>query len=202
MTETDTSPDKKPNKFWLEFGPLLVFFVAYQYMRISGIEDAMLKAAGVFMVLAVLALIYARIRYNQVSKLLIFTTLIIVVTAGLAILSGNKVIFYMKPTILNTLFGVGVIGGVLVKKNVIQMLLGDAFELPMKAWNNLAIRWGIFFFVMAALNEFIWRNFSENFWATFKLAGFLPLTLIFSLSQMPYIFKHGKVKGMEEEPAD
>jgi len=199
MTDTDTHPAKKPNKFWLEFGPLLVFVIAYQYMRRTDVSEPMLKAAGIFMILAVISLIFAKIRYDQVSKVLVFTTLIIVVTAGLAILSGNPVIFYMKPTILNALFGIGVIGGVMMKKNVIQMFLGEAFEMPVKAWNNLAIRWGVFFFAMAALNEFIWRNFDENFWVNFKLFGFVPITLLFSLSQMPFIFKHGKVKGMEEE---
>lgn len=101
----------------------------------------------------------------------------------------------MKPTIVNTLFGIGVVGGAFLGKNVLKMLLGDAIELPDVKWNSLAIRWGIFFFAMAILNEVIWRNFSEDFWVKFKVFGFMPLTLIFTLSQLPFIQKHGKMRG-------
>jgi len=127
--------------------------------------------------------------------MLLFSTAIIVVTAGLAIWSGNKTIFYMKPTVINILFGVAVIAGVFLKKNVIKMMMGEAIELPDAKWDRLAIRWGLFFFAMAALNEFIWRTQTEEFWATFKVFGFLPLTFVFTLTQIPFIQKHGTMRG-------
>ena len=74
------------------------------------------------------------------------------------------------------------------------MMMGDAFELPDIKWNTLAIRWGGFFFVMAILNEIVWRNFSENFWVNYKVFGGLSLTLLFTLTQIPYILKHGSMK--------
>jgi len=158
----------------------------------------MLWAAGVFAIAAVLALAISWIKYKHVSGMLIFATAIIVVTAGLAIAFDNKAIFFIKPTIINTLFGIAVIGGVFLKKNVIKMMMGSAFEMSDSHWNTLAIRWGLFFFAMAALNEFIWRNYSEEFWAGFKVFGFLPLTLVFTLTQLPFIQKHGKMLGMPE----
>jgi intracellular septation protein len=129
--------------------------------------------------------------------MLLFSTAIIVLTAGLAIWSGNKTIFFMKPTVINALFGVAVIGGVFMKKNVIKMMMGEAIDLPDTKWDTLAIRWGIFFFAMAALNELIWRTQTEDFWATFKVFGFLPLTFVFTLAQIPFIQKHGKLRGAE-----
>ena len=72
-------------------------------------------------------------------------------------------------------------------------MLGSAFDLPEKSWNQLAFRWGGFFFACAAINEIVWRNFGEAFWANFKLFGFFPLTILFTLSQLPFILKHGKV---------
>ena len=116
-------------------------------------------------------------------------------TAGRAFWSGNKIIFYMKPTIVNILFGAAVIGGVFLKKNVIKMMMGEAIELPDAKWDTLAIRWGVFFFAMAALNECIWRTQTEEFWATFKVFGFLPLTFVFTLTQLPFIQKHGNLRG-------
>ena len=95
---------------------------------------------------------------------------------------------------MNIIFGVAVLGGVFFKKNVIKMLMGSAFELPDDKWNVLAIRWGIFFFALAAINEVVWRHFSTEFWIGFKTFGFLPITLIFTLSQVPFLTKYGKMR--------
>jgi len=192
------SPPQKPNNLWLDFGPLLIFFAAFQFFKRQNPDDAMLKAAGVFALAATLALIISWVKHKSVSGMLIFATLIIVLTAGLAIAFDNKAIFFIKPTIINALFGIAVIGGVLIKKNVIKMMMGSAFEMQDIHWNKLAIRWGLFFFAMAALNEFIWRNYSEDFWASFKVFGFLPLTLVFTLTQLPFIQKHGKIIGADK----
>jgi len=190
-----STAEKKPNKFWLELGPLLAFFAAFQYFKRAHPDEAMVWAAGILAVLASLALSYSWFKHKYVSGVLILTTVLVVVFAGLTFFTGNKIFLFMKPTIVNTLFGLGVIGGALMGKNVLKMLLGEAFELPDAKWNSLAIRWGLFFFAMAILNELIWRNFSEDFWIKFKVFGFMPLTLIFTLSQLPFIQKHGKMRG-------
>ena len=195
MTEETQNPAKKPNNFWIDFGPLLVFFASFQYFKRSQPEQAMLWAAGIFAVVAVIALLIGWLKYKHISKMLIFSTAIIVVTAGLALLSGDKRIFFMKPTVINILFGLAVIGGIFFKKNVIKMMMGEAIALPDAKWDILAIRWGLFFFAMAALNEFIWRTQTEDFWATFKVFGFLPLTFAFTLTQLPFIQKHGTMSG-------
>ena len=195
MSDTPQSPSKKPGSFWLDFGPLLVFFASFQYFKRKAPDDAMLWAAGLFAVVAVIALLIGWVKHRYISKMLLFSTAIIVVTAGLAIWSGNKTIFYMKPTIINALFGAGVLGGIFFKKNVIKMMMGEAVSLPDTKWNTLAVRWGLFFFAMAALNEVIWRTQSEEFWVNFKVFGFLPLTFVFTLLQLPFIQKHGKMRG-------
>ena len=87
-----------------------------------------------------------------------------------------------------------ILGGVVFKKNVIKMFIGSAFELPDDKWNIMAIRWALFFFAMAILNEVIWRNFSESFWTNFKVFGFLPLTILFTATQIPFLTKYGKIR--------
>ena len=194
--EATSAAPRPNNSFWLDFGPLLIFFVAFHWLRRDHPDEAMLWAAGVFAVAAVIALGLGWLRHKRVSGMLLLSTAIIVVTAGLALLSDNKVIFYMKPTIVNSLFGIAAIGGALVGRNVIKLMIGDAFTLPDAAWNGLAYRWGAFFFAMAALNEFIWRTMSEEFWVNFKVFGFLPLTIVFTLALIPYIRRHGGLKGL------
>lgn len=193
MTEnTPTPTTKKPTSFWLDFGPLLVFFVAYKWLQRSRPDEAMLMAAGIFAGVAVIALAVSWLRHRTVSGILIFSTFVIVATAALAIFFDDKRIFFIKPTFMNTLFGVAILAGVAFKKNILELILGGAFTMEMSKWNVLAVRWAIFFFAMAALNEVIWRNFSEDFWATFKVFGFMPITIIFTLTQLPFIQKHGE----------
>lgn len=184
------------NHVWLDFGPLLIFFGTFHWIKRDNPDDAMLIAAGIFAVAAVIAVIIGWFRYKSVSPMLLLSTGIIVITAGLALLADNPIIFYMKPTIVNALFGIAAIGGVIVNRNVIRLLIGTAFTLPEKIWDTLAIRWGLFFFAMAAINELVWRTQSEEFWVNFKVFGFLPLTILFTLSQIPLISKNGGLAGL------
>ncbi len=193
------SSGKPKNNFWLEFGPVLIFFIVYMWLRrtLPDPNSAIYPAAAVLALISAVTLIYSKIRHGHMSGLLIFTTVIVCLSAGLAYVFKDPRFVYMKPTVINALFGVGVIGGVLFKKNVIKLMLGDAFDLPMKAWNTLAIRWGVFFFALAGINEFVWRNFEEPTWVKFKLFGFLPITILFTMSQIPFIMKNGSVKGVD-----
>lgn len=185
---------KKPSQ-WFEFGPLLIFFLAYQYLKRSQPDNAIYLAAILLGALSTLTLIYTWVKHRHVSGILIFSTVLVVGSAALSYVFKDPRFIYMKPTVINAIFGVAVIGGVLIKKNVIQLMMGQAFEMPMKAWNNLAIRWGLFFFMLAAINEFVWRSYGEDFWVKFKVFGFLPLTIIFTMTQLPFIMKNGKIKG-------
>jgi len=198
-----------PPSQWLEFGPIAAFVVIFNVLRFRGIDSAMIIAATIFMVLAVIALIYVKRKHNSVPPMLMLTTGIIVVTVAATLLTGDKRFFYMKPTAVNILFGIGVLGGIIFKKNVLKMLMGQAYSMPDKAWNQFAIRWGIFFFAMAIVNEIVWRTTidpsdpaSETFWANFKLFGFVPLTLVFIITQMPFLLKHSDLKERMRDAGD
>ena len=202
MTDTSQTPATKKHKpsQMLELGPLLVFFILYQVLKKSQPDTALYIAAAVLAGLSILTLIFSRIKYGSLPMMLVFTTVLVSGSAALAYFFKDERFIYMKPTVINTLFGVAVIGGVVFKKNVIQMVMGQAIEMPLKAWNNLAIRWGIFFFVLAAINEYVWRTYGEDFWVKFKVFGFFPLTLLFTLLQIPFIMKNGTMKA--ETPAN
>ena len=192
--DTPVKPKAGGQNLWIDLGPVAVFVIVYNYLRGSDPDGAIYTAAAVFMGVAIIALAYSRIKHGKTSNMLLLSTAIIVISVGLAFLFNNPVFIYMKPTVINALFGIGVLGGVFFKKNVIKMMMGGAFEMPDKAWNTLAIRWGIFFFALAIINEIVWRGFSEAFWANFKLFGMFPLTLLFTISQVPFMMKNGKMR--------
>jgi len=205
MTNVPPSPSqpaaKKKASQWLEFGPLLVFFLVYMYLKrtLPDTQTAIYIAAIVLGVLSTISLIYSTVKHGAVPKVLLISTVFVVTSAGLSYVFKDPRFIYMKPTVINIIFGLAVIGGVFLKKNVIQMIMGEAFEMPLKAWNNLAIRWGLFFFILAAINEFVWRTYGEDFWVKFKVFGFFPITIIFTLTQLPFIMKNGTVKGEDQK---
>ena len=59
-----------------------------------------------------------------------------------------------------------------------------------EGWKILNIRWTYFFIFLAILNEVIWRTQTEEFWVNFKVWGMLPITFIFTASQISLINKH------------
>jgi intracellular septation protein len=75
-------------------------------------------------------------------------------------------------------------------KPVVKYILGQAIALQSSAWRGLAFRFGGFFFVMAAINELIWRNFSRDVWVNWHVFGAIALTFLFAVSQTPYLIKH------------
>jgi intracellular septation protein len=70
------------------------------------------------------------------------------------------------------------------------VLLDTVLQLTEEGWRKLTLRWGLFFFFLAAANEVVWRNFSTDFWVSFKAFGIMPLTIVFALTQVPLILKH------------
>jgi len=197
--ENQHNPKHDSLKQLLEIGPVIVFVIVYFYLRRSQPETAIYPAAIIFTILAVIALFISRTRSGKWSMMILFTTAIIVVTTGLAWIFKDPRFLYMKPTVINIIFGVVTIGGVYANKNVIKMMLGEAFQLEDKDWNTLAMRYGLFFFFCAALNEIVWRNFEEPTWVKFKLLGLIPLTFVFTLSQIPFIMKRGDMNLPTED---
>ena len=90
----------------------------------------------------------------------------------------------MKPTIIQAMFGSVLLGGLYAKQLFLEKLLGGSLKMERQGWILLTRRMAIFFFIMAALNEFVWRTQTTDFWVNFKVFGILFLTLIFLVTQI------------------
>ncbi len=96
----------------------------------------------------------------------------------------------MKPTIVQALFSVVLLGALALGRLPIKKVMGGSLQMPDSAWRQLSFRFAVFFLVMAGLNEVVWRTQSTDFWVTFKVAGILGLTLAFTMSQVPFIARN------------
>jgi intracellular septation protein len=94
----------------------------------------------------------------------------------------------MKPTIVQAIFALVLLGGLAVGRPLLKPLLAPMMP-PMsdRAWRQFTLRYGLFFVAMAALNELVWRTQSTDVWVTFKVFGLSGLTFLFILSQLPFV---------------
>lgn len=173
----------------LDLGPLFVFFIAYQFAGLY-------VATGVFMVAVLVALVLDYVFERKLSPVPIMTAVLVMIMGGLTLYLKNDAFIKMKPTALYLIFGLTLLGGMAFNRLFLKYLLSLGFEMPDAAWRALTFRYGIFFLALASLNEIVWRNFSERSWVAFKVWGVIPLILLFSLSQAPFLMRH----QIEEDP--
>lgn len=185
---------------WLDVGPMLVFFAAFHIVRAFDPDRALFIAAGIFAIAALIALWVGMVKDRKLSWVLLVSTVAIVSTATLAVIFDSKLFLFMRPTVINGGIGVLALGGVILRRNVIQRILGRAIIVPDTVWTVLAIRWGLFFLLIAVTNEWVWRTQTEAVWVNFKTFGFAPMTLAFSALQLPLIHRHGSIARSGIEP--
>ena len=198
MTET---AKPKPKTGWLnilvDYGPLLVFLGVYKFYQppetsTFGEIAAVIYGTIAFMIAAVVALVFSKFKYDHVRPMLILSTALIVGFGGLTIWLQDEKFIQIKPTAIYLLFGVLLIGGWLRGKALLQILLEAAFEgLDREGWLKLSRNWGLFFFFMAALNEVLRMQLDFESWLWAKLWVFMPLSFLFTFTQLPMLMKHG-----------
>ena len=173
-------------KFLTDFGPLIIFFYFYYD---SG-KDLKI-AIPPFIVATLLALAIMWVLEKTIPKVPLLSGILITFFGGLTIYFDNPVFIYIKPTIINILFGLALIfGKYFTKEPVLKKLMGKSIALTEEGWEVLNKRWVYFFFGLALLNEIVWRTQTEEFWVNFKVWGMLPITIIFTGFQIPLINKH------------
>lgn len=210
MAQETANTQNKENlvlKLAVELGPILVFFFANakgewlvsHFPALSKLGGPLFVATAFFMVATVLSLVVSKIVAKHLPLLPIVSTAVVLVFGGLGIYLQNELFIKMKPTIINTLFGAVLLGGVFFGKSLLGYVFNAAFQLDEEGWRKLTLRWGVFFLFLAVLNEVVWRNFSDDAWITFKLWGTMPITILFTMAQMPLIMKHSIEENGEKD---
>jgi intracellular septation protein len=130
----------------------------------------------------------------------LITGVVVLVFGGLTLWLQDDTFIKMKPTITNLLFGSVLLGGLLFGQSLLKYVFGDVYKLKPEGWLILTMRWGIFFFALAIINEILWRNFSTDVWVAFKVWGIMPLTVIFSMFQLPVLTNDAPAAEPEPVP--
>jgi intracellular septation protein len=200
MTNDTTTPPAAPKKkgglsLALDFGPLLLFFLAY---KMGGV----FVGTGVFMVAILVAVLIAKLVLGKVTPMLWTSAILVIGFGGLTIYFHDPKFIQLKPTLIYALFAIILFGGLLVGRPMLKYLLEAAYDgLSDAGWRKLSRNWALFFVGMAILNEVLRLYFTFDEWLTIKTWGLTILSLVFAAANVPMLMRHGLNGGeMAEEP--
>lgn len=192
-------------KLALELGPLIVFFAVNTFgerwlaaspQLSAWFSQPIIFATAVFMVAMAISLLLSWLLLKRVAVMPLVTGIVVLVFGTLTLVFQDATFIKMKPTIVNSLFGAVLLGGLLFGQSLLRYVFGDVYRLEDRGWFLLTWRWGAFFFVLAALNEIVWRGAdamiadpkaANDLWVAFKVWGIMPVTVVFSMLQLPIL---------------
>lgn len=183
MAEPTKQPINPLLKLALEIGPLVLFFAV-------NARAGIFYGTGVFMVAVLAALVASWIMTRHLPVMAIVSAVVVTVFGGLTLALQDELFIKLKPTIIYALFAVVLAGGLATGRSFLAVVFDQAFNLTPEGWRKLTVRWAAFFAVMAVVNEIVWRTQSTDFWVSFKLFGFIPLTFVFAMAQYRLLMTH------------
>lgn len=199
MSEVADKPKLNPVlKLVLELGPLVIFFfvnargeaLIERFQLENLFPQPIFLATAVFMVAMLVSIAASWILSRHLAIMPLITGVVVLVMGGLTLWLQDDTFIKVKPTIVNVFFGAVLLIGLAFGRSLLAYVFDAAFALDEQGWRKLTMRWGLFFFFLAALNELVWRTQSTDFWVAFKVWGTMPLTMIFALAQLPLMQKH------------
>lgn len=178
----------------VDYGGLVAFLVAFLYLRSTGVvsQTALTQATWALVAGSALSLVIGFIFEKRIAPLPLIAGGAALVFGGLTLIFHDVRFVKMKPTVMNLAFSVVLLGGLLLKKNPLKLLLADSIKMPDEGWRKLTLSYGIFFAFVAGLNEAVWRTQPDDIWVVFRFPGLMILTVIFSFSQVPLMMKYAK----------
>jgi intracellular septation protein len=179
-------------KLILELGPLLAFFLTYNFFGIFA-------ATAVIMVGTILSLIASKLIMKRLPIMPMVSGVLVTVFGGLTLYLHDATFIKMKLTIIYMMFAVALGGGLMFGRSLIKIALEETIQLQEEGWRKLTLRWALFFLAVAVLNEVVWRNASEAWWVNFKTFGVIPLTFLFMMAQMGLLQKYQIAEEVCEE---
>jgi intracellular septation protein len=165
-------------KLALEFCPLILFLI-FTFTHDVFVGTAWLMGATVVAMAAVWYL------YRRVALMALINAVTGLISGAMTLYFTDPTYVKMKPTIISGLYAAIMAVGLLTNRPLLKALLGEELHLQDKGWKVITSHCALYFVFIAILNEVIWRHFSTEFWAGFKVFGLIPLSIVFAVAMIP-----------------
>jgi intracellular septation protein len=140
-------------KLLADFFPVILFFVAYQLYGIYA-------ATAVAILASIVQVGYLWYRQRRLETAHLATLGILLVFGGLTLLLQDRTFIMWKPSVINWLFGVVLLGSQFIgREPILQRLMGGQLELEGKVWRRLNMAWALFFLALGFLNLYVANDF-------------------------------------------
>lgn len=176
-------------KYGLELGPVLAFFVAYITLRdarftVGGTEyEAFILITAAFIPLMAACMGALWLLSGRLSRMQLVTLIMVVVFGGLTVWLNDERFFMMKPTVVYALFAAVLGLGLWRGESWLQVVMEGMIPLQREGWMVLTRRLAVFFLILAASNETVWRLMSTDAWVTFRTFVLPTAFIAFFISQ-------------------
>lgn len=172
-------------KLALDFGPLLIFFVANKFGNVF-------VATGAFMAATAVAMLVSWVKTRHIPPMLIFTGLIVLVFGGLTLWLRDETFIKLKPTLIYATFAAILGFGLATGRRYLKLVLGEVLPaLDDAGWVKLQRNWALFFVGLMLANEVARRMLTTDQWVDFKVWGVTLATMAFAVAQTPLLKRHG-----------
>lgn len=172
-------------KFLFDLFPVILFVATYVW------TDSIYLATAVIIPASVAQLAYVWFRYRKVDRMLLVSTVLVLILGGLTLILKDERFIKWKPTALYWIFAaVLALAPVVARKNLVRLMMEKGFTAPARVWNYLNVAWVLFFVFMGILNLYVAQNFSLHFWVQFKLWGLTGFVLLFIAAQVVILYRY------------
>ena len=186
-------PKQNHVKMAVDYGPLIAFgltFLVCRFFKMTDKSEPLIIASGVLGAASLIAFIGGLALEKRIAWIPLLSALIAVPFSLLTVFFHDTVFVKIKMTIIDALIGAILIGGLMLKKQPLKALLGEALRLKETAWPRLTLYYALFYFAMAAINEVVWRTQSDDVWVTWKMISIIGGPIAFSIALLPFLMKN------------
>jgi intracellular septation protein len=171
-------------KPFLEFFPIILFFIAYKLYDIY-------IATAVVIVATLIQVTTYWIMYRKVETMQWITLGLILVMGGATLYLQDEQFIKWKLSIIEWMFGGAFLASQFFgPKTFIERMMGANLELPTPIWKRLNLSWALFFTSVGFLNLYVMHQYSTDDWVSFKTFVVPGLMLVFILIQMVFLYKY------------
>lgn len=180
----------------LELGPVILFFVGFTMMKdqtytIAGNEYSgfLVMTAALIVMIAITSAIFWALT-GTLSRMQLLTLVLVVVMGGISIWLKDERFIKMKPTLVYVAFGTILGFGLWRGQSYLSLVMDQALPLKPEGWMILTRRLTLFFFVLAAANEAVWRLMSTEAWVNLETFGTPVAMFAFFMAQARVIDRY------------